>query len=62
MPGKDGRELARELRAHAPLKVLFMSGYTGDALDPGEHFLQKPFTPASLARAVRRALEVPVTS
>ncbi len=57
MPDGDGRELAREVRAHATVRVLFMSGYTGDALPPGEHFLQKPFTPSSLARAVRAALD-----
>ncbi len=44
------------------LKVLFMSGYTDDAivhhgvLEPGTHFLQKPFTPDGLSRKVREVL------
>ena len=50
----------QKLRPEA--RVLFMSGYTDDAiirhkvLERGTHFLQKPFTPASLARKVREAL------
>ena len=64
MPGMGGRELAgRALAARPGLKVLFMSGYTDD--DVVRHgvvarevaFLQKPFTPLQLARAVREALD-----
>jgi two-component system cell cycle sensor histidine kinase/response regulator CckA len=50
----------QELRPEA--RVLYMSGYTDDAiirhkvLERGTHFLQKPFTAASLARKVREAL------
>ncbi|HXF96086.1 MAG TPA: ATP-binding protein [Gemmatimonadales bacterium] len=68
MPGGSGRELATRLAEARPgLKVLYMSGYTDDAivqhgmLEPGLHFLQKPFTPSVLARKVREVLDAPVT-
>ena len=61
MPGMSGRVLWDHLRALRPdARVLFMSGYTDDAiarhgvLEPGIAFLQKPFTPFSLAQKVRR--------
>jgi CheY-like chemotaxis protein len=64
MPGMNGRELAEQLRAQRPgLPVLLMSGYTDDALvhhgvnDSSLAFLNKPFTSASLAGQVRRALD-----
>ncbi len=64
MPGASGRELARRLESHRPdVKVLYVSGYTDDAivhhgmLEPGLNFLQKPFTPAALARKVREVLD-----
>lgn len=63
MPGLSGRELADRLLAHCPgLKVLFMSGYTGDVVMrhgvDGEEaaFIQKPFTPDQLAARVRAVL------
>jgi DNA-binding NtrC family response regulator len=63
MPQKNGRQVADHLLAARPgLKVLFMSGYTDAAimehgvLEPGTHFLQKPFTPDGLSRKVREAL------
>ena len=59
----SGRELAERLKPSRPnMKVLFMSGYTDKAmlhqgeLDPGMAFLQKPFTPQTLARKVREVL------
>jgi two-component system, cell cycle sensor histidine kinase and response regulator CckA len=66
MPGMRGGELARKIRSLRPaIRILFMSGYTDDTtlsegpLDADTSFLQKPFTSASLAKAVRSALEPP---
>lgn len=63
MPGVDGRELAGRLTAaRSETKVLFMSGYTGDALAnhgewaQGIAFLPKPFTPDELLRKVKETL------
>jgi len=63
MPGVSGPELALELTQKRPeMKVLFMSGYSGTAitrhgvLREGLFFLQKPFSPGSITRAVRAAL------
>ncbi len=64
MPGADGLTLSRRLRVQRPsCRVLFMSGYSGTELaarDPrtvGVTLLHKPFTPATLARAVRESLD-----
>jgi len=64
MPGASGRELSRRLAQSRPeTKVLYVSGYTDDAivhhgmLEPGLHYLQKPFTPGTLARKVRHVLD-----
>jgi signal transduction histidine kinase len=55
MPGTDGVTLAREIDAP---HTLFMSGYDAHGLTTEEaHFLQKPFEPAELARAMRRLLD-----
>jgi PAS domain S-box-containing protein len=64
MPGSGGREVAKQVMARRPgIKVLYMSGYTTNAivhhgvLDEGTSFLQKPFTPSSLAGKVREVLD-----
>lgn len=58
MPGMSGPEVAQRLTALYPaLKVLYLSGYPGEALTRyGVAFLPKPFTREALARAVRQAL------
>jgi CheY-like chemotaxis protein len=62
--GITGWDLAEKLRADRPeLKVLCISGYSVDLAQrnyetpPGLRFLQKPFRPPSLARAVRECLD-----
>ncbi len=64
MPGMSGRELAEQLAARrAGIRVLYMSGYPGDAitqggtLAAGSAFLSKPFAPDGLARKVRDVLD-----
>ncbi len=64
MPKMSGRELAQRLLSERPeMKALYLSGYTDDAivhhgvLEPGLAFLQKPFTPQTLARKVREVLD-----
>ena len=64
MPGMSGKVLADRLaEEHPETKVLFMSGYTDDAivhhgvLDPAVHFISKPFTSATLRQKVREVLD-----
>ena len=66
MPGVGGPELARQFGSLLPgARVLFVSGYSDEAvmrggvIKSGAAFLQKPFSPASLARKVREVLDEP---
>jgi CheY-like chemotaxis protein len=64
MPGASGPELTRRLVERRPdLKVVYMSGYTDEAivhhgvLNPGIAFLHKPFTAETLGGKIREVLE-----
>jgi PAS domain S-box-containing protein len=64
LPGMTAGELVTRLRRDRPdLRVLFMSGYTDDAivhhgvLDPGVRFINKPFNASDLTRKVREVLD-----
>ena len=64
MPGLNGRELSDRLQRRQPsLKVLFMTGYSRNAivhqgrLDPGVSLLQKPLTQTMLAAKIREVLD-----
>ena len=66
MPQMSGKELCDQIKSQLPqIKVLLMSGYTDDALahhgvlDENFQFLEKPFSPAGLARKVREVLDLP---
>jgi signal transduction histidine kinase len=66
MPGLSGPNLAARLhQQHPHLRVLYMSGYTDDAMPAHGKLwgdvplLQKPFTPAQLAQRVRQVLDAP---
>jgi two-component system, cell cycle sensor histidine kinase and response regulator CckA len=64
MPRVSGPELAKSVQISRPeIKVLFMSGYTDEAmglhgvLGAGTQFIQKPFTADALIRKVREAID-----
>jgi PAS domain S-box-containing protein len=64
MPQMGGKELADQLKIFRPdVKVLYTSGHTDDAivhhgvLEPGTHFLQKPFSLKTLSHKVREVLD-----
>jgi two-component system, cell cycle sensor histidine kinase and response regulator CckA len=66
MPQMSGKTLAQRIQQIRPgLKVLYMSGYTDDAivhhgiLEPGIAFVQKPFTPSIISAKVREVLAFP---
>ncbi|MSO82535.1 MAG: response regulator [Acidobacteria bacterium] len=64
MPGMSGRDLAKRVAALRPgTKILFMSGYTDDAmlrhgvLEDTAHFIGKPYASAALTLKVRDVLD-----
>jgi two-component system, cell cycle sensor histidine kinase and response regulator CckA len=63
MPESEGPPLLERLITSRPaLRVLYMSGYAGEAVRhvlivEGTPFLQKPFTPRALAQKVREVLD-----
>jgi CheY-like chemotaxis protein len=64
MPGMDGRVLSESLsQLHPEMKVLYMSGYTDDAIihhgvmEKGMNYIQKPFTVNGLTNKVREVLD-----
>ncbi len=64
MPELSGKDVSDRIHSFNPrIKTLFMSGYTADIianrgiLEAGVEFIQKPFTPTSLARKVRQVLD-----
>ena len=64
MPQMSGKVLANHVAAlHPGTRVLYMSGYTDDAivrhgiLEPNTFLLQKPFTPSALLQKVREVLD-----
>ena len=66
MPGMSGPEVAQRLtRLRPEMKVLYMSGYTDDAilrhgvLELSTAFVQKPFTADTLRWKVREVLDAP---
>jgi DNA-binding NtrC family response regulator len=63
MPGMNGCDMAKQIREIIPeLRVVFMSGYTEDALtwdgevEPQFEYLQKPFTLRALSRKLAQVL------
>jgi len=64
MPGMNGKELAEEIAKIYPnAEILYASGYTSEhivhsgALEPGVHFIQKPYSIHSLSRKIRDVLD-----
>ncbi|HEX7479240.1 MAG TPA: ATP-binding protein, partial [Polyangiales bacterium] len=67
MPQMSGKQLAETLsQLHPSLRVLYMSGYTDNAiqrhgaLEPGTMFIGKPFDAKDLTRKVRDVLDAGV--
>ncbi|HJU05543.1 MAG TPA: PAS domain S-box protein [Nitrospiraceae bacterium] len=66
MPRMGGRQLSQQFAATRPdTKVVFMSGYAGDAvlrdeILNGTAFLQKPIAPETLLSKIRELLDTPL--
>jgi two-component system, cell cycle sensor histidine kinase and response regulator CckA len=65
MPGMSGRDLGERIaRLYPGIPVVYTSAFSEDdvvrrgLLEADRPFLQKPFTPQELARAVRDALDL----
>ena len=68
MPGMSGGELARKLGESRPqMKILFMSGYSSEAVEthghlvPGARFIPKPFSARDLVGRVQEILAAPLS-
>ena len=62
MPSMNGVDLANQITAQRPeIKVVIMSGFTGDILLPNQewHYIPKPFTPSQLITLVNRLIAPP---
>ena len=64
MPGMNGREVWKKISEIRPeIRTLFMSGYTEDViahhgvLNPGIHFISKPFSELAFSRKIREVLD-----
>lgn len=64
MPKMNGKDLAVKLTTLRPnIRVLFMSGYNEDVisekgiLNKGIHYINKPFSPANIAKKIREVLK-----
>jgi signal transduction histidine kinase len=68
LPGKNGRELADEIKRRRPgAKVVFMTGYSRNAivhqgrLDRGTELISKPLIEGVVARKIRQVLDAPAS-
>jgi two-component system, cell cycle sensor histidine kinase and response regulator CckA len=66
LPQMKGQELAERLQADQPtLRVLFMSGFSAEALTAGgtlklgTELIEKPFSPKTLLDRIRRIIDTP---
>jgi CheY-like chemotaxis protein len=64
MPKMGGREAGERIRKARPdVRILYISGYTADRIDPGAlreegvHFIHKPVAPRQLLEKVRQVLD-----
>jgi signal transduction histidine kinase/ActR/RegA family two-component response regulator len=69
MPEMSGPDFARQVMPSCPgMRLLYISGYTDEAVlhhgipESGAAFLQKPFLPDALLRAVREVLDARTTA